>query len=151
MSNNAEQLSRKAWEYIQNGQSDLALQLLHGPMLDPEGEHPELMALYGYCLCTVQKKRKDGIKMCKRAVELDGRNPRAYYLLGMAYLDANTKKLAWNAFFKGSKVDPDYAPIRDVLREMGIRKRPVIPFLPRDNALNVFLGKWRHSLSDNKK
>jgi hypothetical protein len=41
-------------------------------------------------------------------------------------------------------MDPGHAGIVRELKQMGIRRRPVLPFLARDNRLNVLLGRIRN-------
>jgi hypothetical protein len=44
---------------------------------------------------------------------------------------------------RGLQLQPDHAGIRKALREMGIRQKRALPFLSRDNQLNIMLGKMR--------
>jgi hypothetical protein len=34
--------------------------------------------------------------------------------------------------------------IMQLIKKLGIRKEPVLPFLKRGNPVNIFLGKLRH-------
>jgi hypothetical protein len=43
----------------------------------------------------------------------------------------------------GLGVQSDHPGIIRTLKQMGVRKKPVIPFLGRNNPLNIFLGKLR--------
>ena len=42
---------------------------------------------------------------------------------------------------RGLALDPRHAPIQQHLSEMGVRSRPMLPFLDRSNFLNVTLGR----------
>jgi hypothetical protein len=48
------------------------------------------------------------------------------------------------SLFDGLSHDPNNKPINKILDGIGRRREPVISFLPRDNVLNVHLGKKRH-------
>jgi hypothetical protein len=47
------------------------------------------------------------------------------------------------ALDRGIALDPKHTGLKHLKAEMGTRKSPVIPFLHRDNPLNVSLGKMR--------
>jgi len=139
----------KAWRFIKVGKVDLALQLLYQPMQELKGrdlgkDDAELVSLYGYCTFMCLRKRKEGIALCKKAVQLDSLNPRHHFLLGKAYLGVGTRKMAWKVFEQGLQVRPGYRPIKDAMEQMGNRKKPVLSFLPRGNPINVALGRLRH-------
>ena len=82
---------------------------------------------------------------------LDRLNPRLYFLLGRVYLEASSRKLAYETFQSGLRVDPSYRPLVQALVGMGVRKRPVVGFLHRDNMINVGLGKIMHAIKPRKK
>ncbi|HMA76397.1 MAG TPA: hypothetical protein VKO43_03710, partial [Candidatus Krumholzibacteriaceae bacterium] len=66
--------------------------------------------------------------------------------LGRVLLEDNRKEEARRMFLKAYSMDRADAPAALELSSMGIRRKPVIPFLPRENPLNVFLGKLRHKI-----
>jgi hypothetical protein len=47
-------------------------------------------------------------------------------------------------------IDPSHAVISTLLRELGMRKGPVLRFLPRTHRLNVWLGHARHRLGSTR-
>jgi hypothetical protein len=56
---------------------------------------------------------------------------------------AGRRKDAHQAFMRGLSIQADHQGIIRALKDMGVRRRPVIPFLSRDNPLNVYLGRVR--------
>ena len=46
----------------------------------------------------------------------------------------------------GLKIDPHHPGLLVMRKELGIRSRPVLPFLDRGHALNQFLGRIRHAI-----
>jgi tetratricopeptide (TPR) repeat protein len=156
MSRPLNELAEQAWQHIRAGNVDLALQLLTGPIgLVNEAEkpkgYPDALALFAYSMGVVTRKRKEAIQLCQKAVRLDQMNPRGYFLLGKLYELGGSKKSAMDAFMQGLRVQADYAPLVQVVKKMGLRRRPVLPFLSRDHFINVALGRLRHKLSQKGK
>ena len=143
------QLSEKAWGHISAGKLDLALQLLTRPIGEtPEGDKPkgyaDALAMFAYCSAVVTKKRKESINLVRRSLKIDTMNVRNFFLAGKVYEACGPKKMAVEHFQKGLKLQPNYQPILQAMKRMGTRKKPVLPFLHRSNALNIALGKLRH-------
>ena len=98
----------------------------------------------------MNKNFDHGVDLCKTAIEIskeevefdhEGFYPVFYLNLGRAYLAAGAKKDAAAVFKKGLEADPED---RDLLREikrLGMRKKPVVPFLKRSNPINKYVGK----------
>jgi tetratricopeptide (TPR) repeat protein len=101
------------------------------------------LSLYGYCLGTVGNKRHEGIRFCREATELEQYNADLHCNLGRVLLAAGRRKDAYQAFVRGLRIQTDHQEIIRSLKHMGIRRRPVVPFLARGNPINVFLGRLR--------
>ena len=84
------------------------------------------------------------VKVCRTAARQEGYRPEVCWNLGRVLLLANRRREAHRAFTWGLRMQPDHSGIRQEIQRMGQRKRPVLPFLPRGNALNVFLGRLRN-------
>ena len=56
---------------------------------------------------------------------------------------ANRRREAYAAFVKGLRLQNDHRGIIQDLKHMGVRRRRILPFLTRDNPVNVFLGRLR--------
>lgn len=74
------------------------------------------------------------------------RRPEPYVLLGTAALLRNDRSVAYKALNYALKLYPDNEQIELLLKRLGERKDPVLPFLDRSNKLNIALGKLRHRL-----
>lgn len=98
---------------------------------------------YGLCLGTVMRRRREGVRYCREAANLEAYNADIQCNLGRVLLAAGIRKEAYRAFIAGLKMDPGHAGIVRELKQMGIRRRPVLPFLARDNRLNIMLGRIR--------
>ncbi len=65
--------------------------------------------------------------------------PVVYLNLGRLYLRAGRKQDAVDILRKGASIDRN-PEIQQLLESLGLRKKPVIPFLSRKHFLNKFLG-----------
>jgi hypothetical protein len=99
---------------------------------------------YGLCVAEVRKQYLDAKQYCELSLKVHPKDPDHYENLGRVHVLARARKGAVDALFKGLEYAPEHKGINKVLDEMGRRQDPVIGFLPRDNALNIYLGKRRH-------
>jgi hypothetical protein len=90
----------------------------------------------GHC-----RSLKEGIALCQTALKSGRRLPEVYYCLVRLYLLAHSRKQAWEALRLGLSCGPKHAGLVQLRSQMGVRRNPPVPFLPRDNPLNVRLGK----------
>jgi tetratricopeptide (TPR) repeat protein len=104
---------------------------------------PRYLSHYGMCLALERNDVREGLLFCREAVTLEGYNPDLRCNLGHVLLRAERRAEAYRCFLKGLSLDPHHAPTLRALRKLGIRRRPVLPFLARGNPLNVFLGRLR--------
>ncbi len=98
------------------------------------------MSYYGLCSALERAKIGLGLELCTKAIKKDFHKPEHYLNLGRVYLTAGNKKGAITVFLKGLRFAPNDKGLNDILVEIGVRKRPVIPFLNRSNPINRFLG-----------
>jgi len=105
----------------------------------------EALSYYGLCLALVQKKYKQAIGFCQQAIDMNFYWPDHYANLTRVYLAASMRRKAVETIEKGRSMFPDDKLLKRVHVEMGIRTRPVIPFLARGNPINVALGRSRRA------
>ena len=72
-------------------------------------------------------------------------NPDLCCNLGRLLFLAGQRKEAHQVLVKGYRLQPNHPGIREALSRMGVRRRPVLKFLARENPLNVMLGKMANS------
>ena len=104
---------------------------------------PRYLSYYGLCLALVANENREGLRCCREAVTLESYNPDIRCNLGRVLLYAGRRAEAYRCFLRGLALGGDHPTIRSALRSMGIRRRPALPFLPRSNPLNTFLGRLR--------
>ena len=103
------------------------------------------LSYFGLCLALVQKKYKEGMDLCKRALDLEFYNGDHYVNMTRIYMARGDRKKAVETAESGLKVAPEHEELLEVRKELGIRARPAIPFLDRSNPVNVSLGQARHA------
>lgn len=106
---------------------------------------------YGLCFAAIRKQYSDAIKYCELSLKVHPKEPDHYENLGKIHLLARSRRGAVDALFNGLELDPDHKGINEVLDLMGRRQDPVISFLPRNNVLNVYLGKRRHEKLEDRR
>ncbi len=113
-------------------------------------EHPELklpatfFAYTGYGTARYHGNRQEGLRLCRHAVKLDPTDPETHLCLARVYLSMRNRKRAVKALERGLKIRPGSKLLRAFQKEIGYRRPPVLPFLPRSNGLNKWLGMRRH-------
>ena len=100
---------------------------------------------YGLCLALVGRRRHDSIKFCREAVAMEGYNADLLWNLGRTLLLADQRREAYAALVKGLRLEPGHRGIVHDLRSMGLRKKPLLPFLSRSNPVNVLFGRLRQT------
>lgn len=100
----------------------------------------------GLCLAGFEGKYNEGVRLCQKGVELEFFQVENYVNLAQTYMMLGSRKPALKAIKDGLKVDRRHPVLLRLRRELGVRKRPVVPFLERDHGVNQVLGRLRHSM-----
>ncbi len=125
-----------------------AMEKSHGK--NPEGIPPALLSYYGLCTALLNNDVKGGLEYCRVALKREFFHPDLYLNLGKVYLLANQKARAVHIFYKGLKLDDGHRGILSELKRLGIRKTPIIRFLPRGHFLNRVLGQIRYRMKSSR-
>lgn len=96
-------------------------------------------------------KKQEGLKLCRRAVELEFYQPDAYWCLARVSLLMGDKKAAAEAMEQGLALDHDHGELKVLRGELGKREEPVVKGLSRRHLLNRVLGGVRHGLRSKPK
>ncbi|MEM1206075.1 MAG: hypothetical protein AAGN66_22790 [Acidobacteriota bacterium] len=102
----------------------------------------------GFGLARYRGQIDNGIRLCRHAIAMEFYQPENY--LNMAktcLLSSKYRRDAFEAVREGLEVDPENPELLRLYRELGMRRRPVLPFLSRGNILNRFCGWFRHQMS----
>ena len=103
----------------------------------------------GYGIARYQKQVKEGLRLCQHAVKTQFYHPDCHLNLARVQILAKNRKGAVHAIAQGLALDPRNAALRALHDEIGVRKRPVIGFLSRNNPVNRTLGRLRRNLKAN--
>ncbi len=123
--------------------------------LEQYPDEPILLSYHGYLEALVHKNYTHGINTCLKAREIvlektiSGRdffNPVLYLNLGRAYLAAGNKEAAFEAFRMGLIFGNENEDLLSEIREIGVRRKPIVPFLQRSNPVNKYIGKVLHNI-----
>jgi predicted Zn-dependent protease len=115
-------------------------------VLREDPHHPQALALYGYVLALGFRQYEQGLDYLRQAIEREMYHPDWYVWMAEVYLRLGDRKSALEAVESALRWDAHHKGAIALRRKMGVRRRPVLPFLPRSHPLNVWLGKLRHRL-----
>jgi len=111
--------------------------------LTPRAPQARYRSYYGLCLGLAKKRHEDAIKMCQSAIQLELYNPDLHWNLGRVLYNAGHRRDAYRVFVQGVRQQPGHRGLVSDIKRMGLRKKAVLPFLRRNNPLNVVLGRMR--------
>ncbi len=131
-------LVEKGIRFARDGRYDEALRVFDEDLCFTQ--HPTAMAYYALSLAKVEGNFDKAISLCLIAAEKEFYNPEIYLNLGRIFLLNNQKSVAIKAFRKGLKIDNSHYAILLEMRRLGVRRRPVLSFLPRQSSVNRLLG-----------
>jgi len=111
-----------------------------------EGLPGVALSYLGYGMASERRQMRDGRELCRRAAASDFYQPEVLYNLARVEHLANNRREAVKALEAGLDLDPGHAGMLEMKKRIGIRRKPVLGFVSRNNLLNVFLGRLRHLL-----
>ncbi|MBI5560452.1 MAG: hypothetical protein HY883_04195 [Deltaproteobacteria bacterium] len=135
-------------KYLKTGEMEAATRAFEKAYRENK-ENPSYMSYYGMCAALKWGKIGLGIELCTKAIKKEFFKADFYLNLGKVYLEADNRKGAVTVFKKGLGIDKDNEELHEMLVILGVRKRPVIPFLGRSHQINKYLGIFfRRTLPD---
>ncbi|HPW55932.1 MAG: hypothetical protein KA072_13000 [Thermoanaerobaculaceae bacterium] len=105
-----------------------------------------VLSFYGLCLAMFRSRYREGAQFCQAAIDREFFKAEYYYNLAQVWVANRSRRRAIEAIHRGLSVEPSHAALKELEQTLGRRRRPVIRFLSRDNALNRSLGRLRHRL-----
>lgn len=114
---------------------------------EPQARHGRLLrSFYGMALAVVRGDLPRSRRLCEEAIADGPMDADLYCNLARVYSLMGKRQLAVESIATALSVNPAHGPSLQLQREIGRRRRPVLPFLSRDNPLNIALGRMRHRM-----
>jgi tetratricopeptide (TPR) repeat protein len=138
----AEESLRRAQELLRSGLEMAALDhFANAHRREPS--NPLYRSHYGWAVATIEHRFDRGIALCRSALRDAGDAPDLYHNLARALLANGRKSEALKYVRRGLMVDPGHTALLLEWRRLGVRRGPVLPFLPRRHLVNRWLGRLR--------
>lgn len=99
----------------------------------------DLQSYFAFCIAAERGQITEALRMCEESILREPDNPLHYLNHARIYLKAKRREDAIDSLRKGLS-HGDNEEIRLLLEWLGIRKKPVFPFLSRGNFLNKYFG-----------
>ncbi len=143
-------VTREGIELCRQGSWRQGLDLLRR-VAEADDRNADLPGLFysflGFGIARFDRRVREGIALCEHAVKREFYQPENYVNLARTYLLTGDRRRATDAVRDGLRIDPEHRELTDLICELGVRRRPVLPFLGRGNPLNHVLGRLRHLLA----
>lgn len=143
--NKSSQLFTQGLDNYQRGDFHSAVPLFQQSINSSSQTHPDRLkyeSFYGMTLIRLNYKHI-GLEKCRIAAKIESDDSDILLNLAEAEFITGNRLASLQALKNLKAINPEHLGARELRKRMGKRhKFPVIPFLSRDNALNIALGKW---------
>jgi tetratricopeptide (TPR) repeat protein len=141
----ADEHLRRGTEQLEAGRSAEALDHFRAAQrLDPTSAC--YRSYFGLCIGLAEGRFDKALELCRSAAREEFFNPHLYHNLARVHLAFGFKAEAIRYLRRGLMIEPDCAPIVGDLERLGVRRRPVLGFLPRRSRINRWCGMLRDRL-----
>lgn len=137
-----EESLRRAQELLRSGLEMAALEHFASAH-ERAPEDPRYRSHYGWAVAMIEHRVDRGLSLCRSALRDAADQPELYHNLARVLLAHGRKGEGIKYIRRGLMVDPRHAALVLEWRRLGIRRAPVLPFLPRRHLLNRALGRLR--------
>jgi predicted Zn-dependent protease len=111
-----------------------------------EQQNPFYLSYLGLALALTLKHWGEAEHLCTLALQMKRTHPQLYLNLAEVYRAAGRRQEAIEALVLGLQYTNRHPSLYRALARTSTRRPPVLPFLPRANAVNRVLGRIRHRL-----
>ncbi|MFO0687134.1 MAG: tetratricopeptide repeat protein [Myxococcota bacterium] len=111
-------------------------------------EHAQIRSALGVAVALAERDFEQARTLCESAAKQEFFNPDLYLNLARVYLAVGRRPEALRYLRRGQMIDPGHTAIRDAIAELGMRRLPIVPFLPRRHVVNRMLGSVRSLFVD---
>jgi tetratricopeptide (TPR) repeat protein len=106
--------------------------------------HAQIRSLLGVAMAYEMRDFEQSRALCESAAKQEFFNPDLYLNLSRVYLLFGRRSEALRYLRRGRMIDPGHAKILRAISDLGLRKSPILPFLPRRHLVNRALGGARN-------
>jgi len=132
---------------LESAEAVAALQVLRqAHALAPD--HAQIRSWLGLSIALAERDFEQARSLCESAARQEFFNPDLYLNLAKVYLSVGRRPEALRYLRRGQMIDPGHAAIREAILELGLRRVPIVPFLPRRHLVNRMLGGVRSLVVD---
>jgi tetratricopeptide (TPR) repeat protein len=136
---------KEAMFFYENGDPRRALERAKRAV-ELDNENALFVSYAGLFVAAAQKNYTAAAEICHKAIRLKRTEVQPYLNLAEVYKRAGQKTDAVEALTVGLKFTKQDVRLVRALRQLGIRRPPVFPFLERKHFLNRHFGKARHRI-----
>jgi Flp pilus assembly protein TadD len=108
--------------------------------------NPFYRSYFGYCLAQSEGDFDRAIQLCRQASDARPLDPELHVNLGRVYRLRGDNAQAYKAFTQAWHLCRGHPGAAAELTRMGIRRPPVVDFLPRLHWFNKYLGMLRAAI-----
>jgi tetratricopeptide (TPR) repeat protein len=137
-----EESLRRAQEMLRSGLEMAALEHFASAH-ERSSEDPRYRSHYGWAVAMIEHRVERGISLCRSALRDGADQPEAYHNLARILLAHGRKAEAIKYIRRGLMVDARNPGLVLEWRRLGVRRAPVLSFLPRRHFVNRLLGRLR--------
>lgn len=142
----AAEVARRAAKMIEDGRHADAEQILRQG-LERVPDHQDCLTHMAVCLAAGRRKFVSAEKLAKNLIKTNPYDARGYYALGRVNLIGSRRGSAFHNLEKAKDLSDGDRRMEGALENLDPRRPPVIRWLPRNNFLNIMLGRWRAALN----
>jgi hypothetical protein len=92
-------------------------------------------------VATVDGRLAEGLRLCREAADVVFWEPRVFEHLARLEIEAGSRSRALDAVRRGLNLAPGDRDLLAIRRWLGVRRKPPIGFLHRENVLNQLFGR----------
>lgn len=146
----AEDSFRQGLDALANGKRLEALALFEASInlerqFGVDRAQPRYASYYGLCLGLESRKFPEALALCREAAEAEFYSADLHLNLARVLIAGGRRAEARDAILRGLRWESSHPVLQRELRAMGSRRKPVLPFLSRQNPINVFLGRMTYA------
>ena len=112
--------------------------------VEKRGNMPGIFYSYlGLGIAKCEGRKRDGMELCRYALQLDPNNHESYLNIAAVYLMLGRRAAAYRAVSSGLEIRPGHPRLLELQRKIGVRQTLTVPSLSRTHPLNELTGRLR--------